>query len=45
MKLGWMRAKALGVSADGETQGVGAREQRGMAKEKIETSCVLVFAR
>ena len=44
MKLGWMRAKALGVGADGETQGVGAREQRGIAKEKIETGCVLVFA-
>ena len=44
MKLGWMRAKALGVGTDGETQGVGAREQRGIAKEKIETGCVLVFA-
>ena len=51
MKAGWMRAKALGVGArgrsgdDGEPQGVGARNQRGIAKQKIETGCALVFAR
>ena len=45
MKPGRMRAKALGVGADGEPQGVGAREQRGIAKQKIDTGCVLVFAR
>ena len=45
MKPGRMRAKARGVGADAEPQGVGAREQRGMAKQKIETGCVLVFAR
>ena len=39
------RAKALGVGADGEPQGVGAREQRSIAKQKIKTDCVLVFAR
>ena len=39
------RAKALGVGADGEPQGVGGREQRGIAKQKKETGCVLVFAR
>ena len=39
------RAKALGVGADGKPQGVGAREQRSIAKQKIETGCVLVFAR
>ena len=44
MKPGRMRAKALGVSADGVPQGVGAREQRGITKQRIETGCVLVFA-
>ena len=45
MKPGRMRAKALGEGADGEPQGVGAREERDIAKQKIETGCVLVFAR
>ena len=45
MKLGRMHAKALGVGADGETQGMRAREERGIAKQKIETGCMLVFAR
>ena len=51
MQSARMRAKALGVGArsrpgdDGEPQGVGARKQRGIAKQKIESGCVLVFAR
>ena len=45
MKPGRMRVKVLGVGADGEPQGVGAREQRGIAEQKIETGCVSVFAR
>ena len=45
MKPGRMRAKALGVGADAEPQGVGAREKRGITKQKIETGCVSVFAR
>ena len=43
MKPGRMRAKTLGIGADAEPQGVGAREQRGIAKQKIETGRVLVF--
>ena len=39
IKLGRMHAKALGVGAVGETQGIGAREQRGIEKQKIETGC------
>ena len=45
------RAKVLGpvhVAGqvdDGELRHVGARKQRGIAKQKIETGCVLVFAR
>ena len=46
------RAKALGVGDgrragqvdDGELRRVGARKQRGIARQKIETGCVLVFA-
>ena len=30
---------------DGELRRVGTRKQRGIAKRKIETGCVLVFAR
>ena len=45
MKPGRMRPKALGVGVDGEPQGVGARERRGIAQQKIETGCALVFAR
>ena len=44
MKPGRMRAKALGVSADGVAQGVGAREPRGVTKQRIKTGCVLEFA-
>ena len=46
-----MRAKALGVGArgrsgdDGALRCVGAQKQRGIAKQRIETGCVLVFAR
>ena len=48
-KLTRMHAKALGVGArgrsgdDGGPRDVGARKQRGIAKQKIETGCVLVF--
>ena len=50
MKPTRMRAKAFGVVArtrsgdDGGSRGVGARKQRGIAKQKIETGCVIVFA-
>ena len=50
MKPTRMRAKAPGVGArgrssdDGGPRCVGARRQRGIAKQKIETGCVLVFA-
>ena len=30
---------------DGELRRVGTRKQRGIVKQKIETGCVLVFAR
>ena len=30
---------------DGELRRVGTRKQRSIAKQKIETDCVLVFAR
>ena len=48
-KLTRMRAKALRVGArgrsgdDGGPRDVGTRKQRGIAKQKIETGCVLVF--
>ena len=48
MKPTRMRAKALGLGArsrsghDGDPQGGGPRKQRGIAKQKIETGCVLV---
>ena len=35
----------VGQVDDGELRRVGARKQRGIAKQKIETGCVLVFAR
>ena len=50
MKPTRMRANALGVVArarsgdDSGSRGVGARKQRGIAKQRIETGCVLVFA-
>ena len=49
MKPTRMRAKALGVGArgrsgdDGGPRDVEARKQRGIAKQNIETGCVLVF--
>ena len=50
MKPTRMCAKALGVgergrsSDEGGPRDVGARKQRGIAKQKVETGCVLVFA-
>ena len=43
------RAKALGVvararSGDDSASARGSSKQRGIAKQKIETGCVLVFA-
>ena len=30
---------------DGELRRMGTRKQRGIAKQKVETGCVLAFAR
>ena len=40
---GWVHV--VGQVDDGELRRVGTRKQRGIAKQKIETGCVLVFAR